>query len=202
MQSFKRFHENLQIFRNSGVETKLLKYYNHWSTLGIIQQCIITCSNFVLPNTGSDSVMCAKFQMNLMRYGEPVNEQRYQKDSLWKLFRSNLGECAKKLRCILANSKYVFSSTKTVSVICAKFQVVLQEFPNFQKFRRRKESGKMLQPLVNSRNASAVHHNLLKLCFIDNSQWFGDVYKISINLMRYGEFPNEQRYKRDSLWRL
>ena len=37
----------------------------------------------------------------------------------------------------------------------------------------------MLQPQVNSRDLSAVHHNLLKLCFINNRQWFGDVRKIS-----------------------
>ena len=35
--------------------------------------------------------------------------------------------------------KSVFWSTKTVSVICAKFQVILWEFANFQKFRQKKK---------------------------------------------------------------
>ena len=85
MQSFKWFCKNLQTFRNSGGEKKVVKCYNHWSTLGILPQRIITCSNFVLSTTGSDSVMYAKFQINLMRYGEFPNEQRYKRDSLWRL---------------------------------------------------------------------------------------------------------------------
>ena len=51
------------------------------------------------------------------------------------------------------------------------FYEILQTFKN----SGRKKTGKMLQPQVNSRNPSAVHHNLLKLCSIDNRQWFGDV---------------------------
>ena len=41
-------------------------------------------------------------------------------------------------------------------------------YKNLQTFKNsgRKKSGKMLQPQVNSRNPSAVHHNLLKLCYI------------------------------------
>ena len=67
-------------------EKKVVKCYNHRSTLGIPSQCIITCSNFVLSTTGSDSVMCSKFQINLMQYGDFQNEQRYQRDSPWKLY--------------------------------------------------------------------------------------------------------------------
>ena len=46
--------------------------------------------------------------------------------------------------------------------------MISREFENFQKFRQRKESGKMLQPQVNSKNlsTSSVHRQLLKLSFI------------------------------------
>ena len=74
---------NFQKFRQ---KKKVVKCYNHRSTLGIPPQCIITCSNFVLSTTGSDSVMCSKFQINLMQYGDFQNEQRYQRDSPWKLY--------------------------------------------------------------------------------------------------------------------
>ena len=60
-------------------EKKVVKCYNHRSTLGTSLQCIITCSNFVLSTTGSDSVMFAKFQINLMWYAAFPNEERYQR---------------------------------------------------------------------------------------------------------------------------
>ena len=85
VQSFKWFCKNFQTFKNSGGEKKVVKCYNHRSTLGTSLQCIITCSNFVLSTTGSDSVMCAKFQINLMRYADFPNEQIYKRDSLWRL---------------------------------------------------------------------------------------------------------------------
>ena len=84
---------------------------------------------------------------------------------------------------------------KTVSVICAKFQVILWEFANFQKLREKKKWGKMIQLQVNSRNPSAVHHNLLKLCFITTGSDSVMYAKFQINLMRYGEFPNKQNMK-------
>ena len=62
-------------------EKKVVKCYNHRSTLGTSLQWIITCSNFVLSTTGSDSVMCSKFQINLMWYADFPNEERYQRDS-------------------------------------------------------------------------------------------------------------------------
>ena len=62
-------------------EKKVVKCYNHRSTLGTSLQWIITCSNFVLSTTGSDSVMCSKFQINLMWYAGFPNEERYQRDS-------------------------------------------------------------------------------------------------------------------------
>ena len=37
----------------------------------------------------------------------------------------------------------------TESIIFAKFQRILEDFANFQKFRLMKESGKMLEPQVN-----------------------------------------------------
>ena len=58
----------------------------------------------------------------------------------------------------------------------------------------------MLQ-LVNSRNPSAVHHNLLKLCLIDNTTTGSDSVmcaKFQINLMWYADFSNEETYQRDS----
>ena len=48
----------------------VVKCNNHRSTLGTFPQCVISYSNLVLSSTGSDSVMCAKFQIILMRYGE------------------------------------------------------------------------------------------------------------------------------------
>ena len=50
------------------------------------------------------------------------------------------------LICVVGNPKYVFSSTVTESVISAKFQEISGRFANFQKFRRIKGSGKMLEP--------------------------------------------------------
>ena len=85
VQSVKWIREKFQTFENSGREKKVVKCYNHRSILETSVQYIISCSNLVLSSTGSDSVMYAKFQINLMRYGEFPNEQRYQRDSPWKL---------------------------------------------------------------------------------------------------------------------
>ena len=64
-----------------------------------------------------------------------------------KVFESDIGEIletAKPQRCVKATPNQLFSSTTTASVICAKFQAILLDFWNFQKFRDKKESGKML----------------------------------------------------------
>ena len=64
----------------------------------------------------------------------------------------------------------------------AKFQPILEEFANFQKFRLMKESGKMLEPQVNYSNMSQVSHACLKLSFLIKRHCFGDVCKISSDL--------------------
>ena len=46
----------------------------------------------------------------------------------------------------------------TDSITFAKFEPILEEFANFQKFRQMKESGKMLEPQVNYSNRSRVNH--------------------------------------------
>ena len=43
----------------------------------------------------------------------------------------------------------------TDSITFAKFQPILEEFADFQKFRQMKESGKMLEPQVNYSNRSS-----------------------------------------------
>ena len=70
----------------------------------------------------------------------------------------------------------------TDSITFAKFQPILEEFANFQKFREMKESGKMLEPQVNYSNRSRVNHDWLKLSFLIKRHCFGDVWKISSDL--------------------
>ena len=47
----------------------------------------------------------------------------------------------------------------------AKFQAILENFANFQKFSYMKESGKMLEAKVNYKSMSRVHDDWLKLTF-------------------------------------
>ena len=70
----------------------------------------------------------------------------------------------------------------TDSITFAKFEPILEEFANFQKFRQMKESGKMLEPQVNYSNMSQVSHACLKLSFLIKRHCFGDVWKISSDL--------------------
>ena len=70
----------------------------------------------------------------------------------------------------------------TEAITFAKFQRILQDFANFQKFRLMKESGKMLEPQVNYSNMSQVSHACLKLSFLIKRHSFGDVQKISSDL--------------------
>ena len=74
---------------------------------------------------------------------------------------------------------YVFLSTTSDSIICAKSQPILLEFENFQKFRRIKEGGKLLEQLGNSRKVSVVNHKWPKLSFLIKRQRFGDAWKVS-----------------------
>ena len=70
----------------------------------------------------------------------------------------------------------------TDSITFAKFQPILEEFANFQKFRQMKESGKMLEPQVNYSNRSRINQDCLKLSFLLKRHCFGDVWKISSDL--------------------
>ena len=70
----------------------------------------------------------------------------------------------------------------TDSITFAKFQPILEEFANFQKFRQMKESGKMLEPQVNYSNRCRVNHDWLKLSFLIETLSFGDMWKISSDL--------------------
>ena len=83
---------------------------------------------------------------------------------------------------MLSTPNTVFSSTMTESITFAKFQPILEDFANFQKFRLMKESGKMLEPQVNYSNMSQVSHACLKLSFLIKRHCFGDVCKISSDL--------------------
>ena len=51
----------------------------------------------------------------------------------------------------------------THPVTFAKFQEILEEFANFQKFRQMKKSAKILEPHVNCGNMSRVNNDWLKL---------------------------------------
>ena len=83
---------------------------------------------------------------------------------------------------MLSTPNQVFSSTMTESITFAKFQPILEDFANFQKFRLMKESGKMLEQQVNYSNMSQVSHACLKLSFLIKRHCFGDVCKISSDL--------------------
>ena len=76
----------------------------------------------------------------------------------------------------------VFSSTMTDSITFAKFEPILEEFANFQKFRHMKQTSKRLEPQLNYKNMSQVNHNWLKLSFLIKRHCFGDEWKISSGL--------------------
>ena len=70
----------------------------------------------------------------------------------------------------------------TDSITFAKFQPILEEFANFQKFRQMKQTSKMLEPQLNYKNMSQVNHDWLKLSFLIKRHCFDDVWKISSDL--------------------
>ena len=70
----------------------------------------------------------------------------------------------------------------TDSITFAKFEPILEELPNVQKFRHMKESVKMLEPQVSYSNMSRINHPSLKLSFLMKRHSFGDVWKISSDL--------------------
>ena len=124
-------------------------------------------------------MMRGKFQMNSIQYGELPKQYSYHTEGPWKLYRWNLGDSAKPQRCVKATPKKLFSSTTTASVISAKFQAILLDFWNFQKFRDKKEIGKMLESHAISSNLSVVHHKWPKVSFLIKRQWFDDAWKVS-----------------------
>ena len=67
----------------------------------------------------------------------------------------------------------------TDSITFARFQPILEEFANFQKFRQMKQTSKMLEPQLNYKNMSQVNHNWLKLSFLIKRHCFDDVSKTS-----------------------
>ena len=70
----------------------------------------------------------------------------------------------------------------TDSITFAKFEPILEEFANFQKFRQMKQTSKMLEPQLNYKNMSQVNHDWLKLSFLIKRHCFDDVWKISSDL--------------------
>ena len=83
---------------------------------------------------------------------------------------------------MLSTPNQVFSSTMTDSITFAKFESILEEFANFQKFRQMKQTSKMLKPQLNYKNMSQVNHNWLKLSFLIKRHCFGDEWKFSSGL--------------------
>ena len=70
----------------------------------------------------------------------------------------------------------------TDSITFAKFEKILEEFANFQKFRQMKQTSKMLETQLNYKNMSQLNHDWLKLSFLIKRHCFGDVWKISSDL--------------------
>ena len=70
----------------------------------------------------------------------------------------------------------------TDSMTFAKFEPILEEFANFQKFRQMKQTSKMLEPQLNYKNMCQENHDWLKLNFLIKRHSFGDVWKISSDL--------------------
>ena len=136
--------------------------------------CITSDPKLVFSWKHSDSMMRGKCQMNSIQYGELPKQYSYHTEGPWKLYRWNLGESAKPQRCVKATPNWIFSSTTTAFVICAKFQAILLHFWNFQKFRNKKESGKMLESHAISSNLYVVHHKWPKVSSLMKRNCFDD----------------------------
>ena len=70
----------------------------------------------------------------------------------------------------------------TDSITFAKFEPILEEFANFQKFSRMKQTNKMLEPKLNYKSMSQVNNDCVKLSFPIKRHCFDDVWKISSDL--------------------
>ena len=84
----------------------------------------------------------------------------------------------------------------TDSITFAKFEPILEEFANFQKFRQMKQTSKMLQSQLNYKNMSQVNHDWLKVSFLIKRHVSMMCRKLQVIAMQYGELPNEQTYHR------
>ena len=127
-------------------------------------------SLFFFSLEASDSVTCEKYQMISMRYDHFLNEQSYYKKGPRKPHQLNLGDSAKAVRCLVPNANKVFSTTKTDTVICGKFQVIPIGILQLPNFRHVKDSSKILEPQVNMKNLSPVNQHWPNLYFFIKSQ--------------------------------
>ena len=127
----------------------------------------------------SDSMMRRKFQMNSIQYGELPKQYSYNAEGPWKLYRWNLGDSAKPQRCVKANSKLTFFINDNSFGHLCKVSSHFVDFWNFQKFRDKKESGKMLQSYAISSKLNVVHHKWPEVTFLMKRKWFDDAWKVS-----------------------
>ena len=87
----------------------------------------------------------------------------------WR-FWNTTKECA----CLEVQIK-LFSSTKTDSVICAKFQAISWQFANFQKIRHIFESRKKFESQMNSSKLSQIYFQRPKLSSFIKEEPYDDV---------------------------
>ena len=90
-----------------------------------------------------------------------------------KALESYIGEIfhtGKKIICAKGTPNSFFSSTTTDFIISAKSQPISCKFAKFQKFRKIRETGKLLEPQANSRKFFVVNHKWPKLSFLTKRQ--------------------------------
>ena len=80
--------------------------------------------------------------------------------------------------CKVLQTKF-FDQRHQIRSFVQSLNPISLEFENFQKFRRIKEGGKLLEQLGNSRKVSVVNHKWPKLSFLIKRQRFGDAWKVS-----------------------
>ena len=181
VQTFKPFCWTFETFKNSGTKKIVVKCYNHMQSLATSLSRITSDPKLVFSWKDSDSMMRGKFQMNSIQYGELPKQYSYHTESPWKLYRGEISESLQNHKDVWRPLQTnLFSSTTTASVICAKFQAILLHFWNFQKFRNKKESGKMLESHAISSNLYVVHHKLPKVSFLMKRtliQWCVESFK-------------------------
>ena len=80
--------------------------------------------------------------------------------------------------CKVLQTKF-FDQRHQIRSFVQSLNPISLEFENFEKFRRIKEGGKLLEQLGNSRNFSVVNQKWPKLSFLIKRQRFGDAWKVS-----------------------